>query len=256
MTPYYSDQQVRLYLGDLRDVLPDLSADGPIADVCLTDPPYGETSLSWDRWPKGWPSLVAAALPPVTSLWCFGSMRMFLDQRDQFEGWRLAQDVIWEKSMGTGFAADRFKRVHEIAVQFYRGSWGALYRSSQREIGGTVVKGTVHRSANRTPHSGSIGGTPWEDDGRRLVKSVIRVPNMRFRAVHPTEKPTGILDPLIAYSCPPGGTVLDPFAGSGSTLDAARCSGRKAIGIEASEAYCEVIARRLSQGSLFGGVAS
>jgi site-specific DNA-methyltransferase (adenine-specific) len=63
---------------------------------------------------------------------------------------------------------------------------------------------------------------------------------------HPTEKPLGILDPLIRYACPPGGLVLDPFAGSGSTLDAARQSGRRAIGIEGREDYCEAAVRRLS----------
>jgi DNA modification methylase len=71
---------------------------------------------------------------------------------------------------------------------------------------------------------------------------------MHGRALHPTEKPLGILSPLIAYSCPPGGTVLDLFAGSGSTLEAARCAGRRAIGFEVNEQYCDVIARRLASG--------
>ena len=71
---------------------------------------------------------------------------------------------------------------------------------------------------------------------------------MHFRAIHPTEKPAGLLDPLIRYACPPGGLVIDPFAGSGSTLDTARCTGRRAIGIEADERYAELAARRLSQG--------
>jgi site-specific DNA-methyltransferase (adenine-specific) len=248
--PYYADERVTLYHGRLEDMLPAL---GVIADVCVTDPPYGETSLEWDRWPDGWPGIVAAALPPVSSLWCFGSMRMFLERRDEFALWHFAQDLVWEKHNGSSFVADRFKRVHEHALHFYRGPWKGLHADPQREAGGRDF-GIVRRSADRTRHTGSVGAQTVADDGLRLVRSVLKVATTTT-SKHPTEKPTGILDPLIAYSCPPGGTVLDPFAGSGSTLDAARCSGRNAVGIEASEAYCEVIAKRLSQTSLFGGVA-
>lgn len=249
MTVYYSDDLVTLHHGRCEDILPAL---GVCADIAVTDPPYGETSLAWDRWPKGWPSLVAAALPPATSLWCFGSMRMFLEQRDEFAGWRFAQDIVWEKADGTGFTTDRFRRVHEVAAHFYRGSWADVQHTPRRELISTNDKSSKRRGPNRTTHTGSIGDTGYQDDGYRLPRSVQRIDNMRFRSRHPTEKPTGIIDPLIAYSCPPGGTVLDPFAGSGSTLDAARCSGHKAIGVEASEAFCEVIATRLAQGSLFG----
>jgi site-specific DNA-methyltransferase (adenine-specific) len=250
--PYYVDDAVTLWHGDMRDLLPSL---GVVADMCVTDPPYAETSLPWDKWPNGWPALVAAALPAASSLWCFGSMRMFLDRRAEFAGWRFAQDIVWEKQNGSSTVADRFNRVHEVAVQWYRGPWGEQHHDVPRELTGKVVKGPVHRSADPSVHTGARAAFTWEDDSTRRLRSVMRVHNMRFKAQHPTEKPTGILDPLIAYSCPPGGTVLDPFAGSGSTLDAARCSGRRAVGIEASEAYCEVIARRLAQGSLFGGVA-
>ena len=99
---------------------------------------------------------------------------------------------------------------------------------------------------------GDVGASSYasEDGGPRLMRSVQFVRSMHGSAIHPTEKPIGILDPLIRYSCPPGGLVLDPFAGSGSTLDAARRSGRRAIGIEAREDYCEAIANRLAQGVL------
>jgi site-specific DNA-methyltransferase (adenine-specific) len=250
--PYYEDAAVRLFHGDNAEILPTL---GVCADVAVTDPPYGETSLTWDRWPKGWPSLVAAALPPVTSLWCFGSMRMFLEQRDEFAGWRLSHEVIWEKLRGGVAYRDRFVRQHEYALHWYRGPWDEVWHEQQRTTSLGPDKGYVHRGETGPSWNGARRANTWADDGTRGLGAILRAPNMRYRGEHPTEKPTGILDPLIAYSCPPGGTVLDPFAGSGSTLDAARCSGRKAIGIEASEAYCEVIARRLSQGDLFGGAA-
>jgi site-specific DNA-methyltransferase (adenine-specific) len=242
---YWTDGTVTLYLGDCRELLPELGR----ADCIVADPPYGETSLPWDSWPSGWTDAAAVA---TSSLWCFGSMRMFLDHTAEFGRWRLSQDVIWEKHNGSGFHADRFKRVHEIATHWYRGRWSALHRSVPKVPAADPLDRATRRSrGGHALHMRQVIDAPgMTRDGTRLQRSVIRVQSMKGRAIHPTEKPVGILAPLIEYACPPGGMVLDPFAGSGSTLEAARMSGRRAIGIEADERYCELAARRLSQATL------
>jgi len=241
--PYYSDSAVTLYLGRMEDVLPELGE----FDACVTDPPYVETSLAWDRWPDGWPTVVAEH---TRSMWCFGSMRMFLDRRDEFNSWRLSQDVVWEKHNGTGFAADRFKRVHEHALHFYRGAWSAVHHNTPRVTVARRTKGNAGRG--RETHTGKIRSATWTDDGTRLVRSVIKAASMwRRGAVHPTQKPTEVLAPLIEYAVPDGGLVLDPFAGSGSTLLTARQRGRQAVGIEANEEYAERAAAQLFLAATF-----
>jgi len=241
MEPYWSDDDagIHLYLGDMREVLPALDLQ---ADLVCVDPPYAETSLAWDRWPDGWPALAAAV---ASSMWCFGSMRMFLDRRADFADWKLSQDVVWEKRNGSSFAADRFKRVHETATHWYRGDWRDQHHEAQTTPDATAR--TVRRKHGPT-HTGVIGQGAYlsEDGGPRLMRSVMQVRSMHGRAIHPTEKPLGILDPLIRYACPEGGLVVDPFAGSGSTLDAARQAGRRAVGIERHEPYIEAAAKRLS----------
>ena len=250
MQPYYSDGTVSLYVGDMRDVLPALDVT---ADLIVSDPPYGETSLKWDRWPDGW---VKVATDVARSMWCFGSIRMFLQHAAEFAdaGWKLSQDVIWEKHNGSGFQNDRFKRVHESALHWYRGAWSEQHRAVP--VTHDAVRHRMRRNA-RPPHMNETGTSTYlvEDGGPRLMRSVMQARSMHGRALHPTEKPIGILTPLIEYGCPIGGTVLDPFAGSGSTLEAARLSGRRAIGVEADEKYAERAAVRLSQAPLdFGEV--
>jgi site-specific DNA-methyltransferase (adenine-specific) len=175
-------------------------------------------------------------------------MRMFLQQRDEFTDWKLSQDIVWEKHNGSNRSRDRFRRIHEYATHWYQSDWASLYHDTPRTMTGVDRRSRVgHSPDSGAEHLGKFTErTVWVDNGTRLMTSVIRARSMHHGAIHPTEKPLGILDPLIRYACPEGGLVVDPFAGSGSTLDAARQSGRHAIGIEARADYCDAAARRLS----------
>ena len=233
-----------------------LPALGVTADFLIADPPYESTSLAWDRWPDGW---LETAATVSRSMWCFLPLRQFAEPpfrgiEFRAAGWRLSQDIeaehlVWEKHNGSGFQNDRFKRVHEIAAHWYRGDWASIYH----EVPTTPdAVARARRSKARPPHMGHIEATPYisEDGGPRLMRSVIRVRSMHGRALNESEKPVGLLDPMITYGCPPGGLVVDLFTGSGSALDAARCTGRPAIGIEKRENQCEQAALRLSQMTL------
>ena len=242
MTPYFDGDGVRLFLGDSRDLLPALAS----FDLAVCDPPYAQTSLDWDHWIEGWPALI-----PAPQIWCFGSFRMFLDRRSEFASWNFAQEIIWEKHNGSGFQPDRFRRVHEIVAHFYRGSWDELYKKPLFTLDAKA------RTVGRKQHPPHMGVSRAHetytsfDGGPRLMRSVIPVRSEHSRAEHPTQKPVEIIKHLVEYSCPPGGRLLDPFAGSGTALLAARDLGMSAVGIEINERYCEIAARRLSQRSLF-----
>lgn len=223
----------RLIQGDALDVLRTLPLES--VDVCVTDPPYGETSASWDRLVRGWQALILPLLKPHGSLWVFGSLRSHLRTAADFTGWHLAQDLIWEKQNGTGFDVDRFKRVHEQVAHWYpeRAAWSAVHKEPQKVVGKARPTAAI-KARGLTPHRSEIGSKGYEYTGERLMRSVIAAPNAHGKGVEldTTPKPFEVLEPLIRYSCPPGGVVLDPFCGSGTTLVAAQRAGRDFIGVD------------------------
>ncbi len=118
MKPYFEENGITLYCCDWRDVISEISA----VDCIVTDPPYGETSLEWDSAELAWLSAMDRTVARSGSIWSFGSLRylaMLLNSADM-AAWRQSQEIVWEKHNGSGFHADRFKRVHELAVQLYR----------------------------------------------------------------------------------------------------------------------------------------
>ena len=98
---------------------------------------------------------------------------------------------------------------------------------------------------------------PFTPSSRVLATDIWDFAPVRpYPGKHPCEKPAPLLQHMIETSTRPGALILDPFAGTGSTLTTAQSLGRNAIGVEREEKYCEVIASRLDQGVLdFGGIA-
>lgn len=235
--------------GDCREV--DLG--GP-HDMAIVDPPYADTSLAWDQIVHGWLPCVADALKPASSIWYFASMRHLMAQRVEAQmrrhGFRYSQDIVWEKQNGTGFHNDRFRRVHEHAVLFYRGKWCDVYHAPQFTLDATAR--SVRRKTRPT-HMGHIeqGHYVSQDGGPRLERSVQEIRNEHGRAIHPTQKPVDLLRKLILYSCPPGGSVLDPFGGSGSTAIAAAQEGRRAVCVEIDPDMACKAMERVNGGPLF-----
>lgn len=245
---------VRLLSGDFRDHIADIPT-GSI-DCIFADPPYGETNIPWDKWPVGWPEVVKDVLKPTGSMWVFGTFRMFMRHRDEFAAWKIVQDIIWEKHNGSSFHNDRFRRVHEHAVQFYLKSapWDGVYKQPQYTHD---AKARTVRLKGRPAHwHGERGETVYrsEDGGPRLQRSVIHCRSMHGRAVHPTQKPEGAIEPLLRYACPEGGTVLDPFAGSGTTGIVAARLGMNAILFEANPVHFQAMRARFSEDLLSRGL--
>lgn len=237
--------QPQIIFGDCRDALADMADES--FDCIIVDPPYGETSLSWDSRVPSWPALVRRVLKRSGSMWVFGSQRMFLETAAEFAGWRLAQDIVWEKHNGAGFFADRFRRVHENALQFYRDDtpWADVYKYPQ--FTNDATPRTVRRKGRPAHWTGERGESVYrsEDGGPRLTRSVIYARSEHGRASHPTQKPIAIVEPLLLYSCPEGGHVLDPMAGSGTVGLVARLHDRRSTLIEANPVYAALIHSRL-----------
>lgn len=222
--PYYQDEHVTLYHGDclkLADVW-----DG--ADVLVTDPPYG---MSWQSGSRNRTARFEKIAGDET-----------LEVRDtMLHAWRAAgaerPGIVFGTWRVPAPAGERQRLIWSKGATPGMGDLAMPWGTSHEEI--HVIGAGWDREATRQKRSGSI------------ITCQTRASGMNGEATqfgHPTPKPLALMESLI-LRCPPG-VVADPFAGSGATLVAARNLGRKAIGVELEERYCEIIAQRLSQGAL------
>ena len=226
--PYYEDEFVTLYHGDCRTVTAWLNAD-----VLITDPPYGiNGALSASYKGKKPP----AGFAPVHD-----------------------RAVTWDATLEARDTAIAMWGAERPAAVFASPKRIDAPPFSPREVPLIWDKGELVGMGDLT--------FPWrvnyeliyvrgDFSGRRTSTAVLRY-NLSNRAAslegHPTPKPVGLMAELVTKA--PPGVIADPFAGSGSTLVAAKHENRRAIGVEMEERYCEIAAKRLAQDTLFGGAA-
>ena len=172
------------------------------------------------------------------------------------DGWYLRQDIIWHKpNPMPESVTDRPTKAHEYIFllsksQKYYYDADAIKEpavtSGQTRKFNTPKK--VGRLVNQRKASGneSPDAEPWEVPAMKNKRSVWTVPTQPFPEAHFAVYPPDLITPCILAGCPVGGTVLDPFAGSGTTLLVAIQHHRKAIGIELNPEYIEIAKRRLN----------
>lgn len=212
VTPYYQDDAVTLYHGDALDIVPTLPPFFmPAAPYTLR----AEWAKSWGdtailgRW---WAAALEAIVPKLRRT---GHLFTFCDD----ESYALFYPEVYR----------RFDTLNALV-------WDK----------GAIGMGSPWRHTHEFIIAGRWSGSKWTGTGGQ--SDVLRVKTLpTSERHHPVDKPPELLRMLIGVTTEPGDTVLDPFVGGGSTLVAAKEAGRRAIGIEIEERYCEVTAKRCSQ---------
>jgi len=218
MRPYYEHGGITIYHGDCREIAPSVER------ACLvTDPPYGTGGRR--RGVAGNGSDPAGRI--VKEAWDDGA----LDWLDA------ASPVL--TFYPPGRTAELLDRARIVGLTKHR----AVYLAKPDpcpQFGGRMSYSVEPVWALSRDGFLLMGGTDWYRD------STPRAGRDSDATGHPYQKPIAFMEWLIQKE-PTGGTILDPFMGSGTTLVAAKNLGRKAIGIEIEERYCEIAAKRLAQ---------
>jgi DNA modification methylase len=225
--PYYQRDGVTLYCGDARDVLPQVYQPGALA---VSDPPYN-IGLRYDGYSDRLSRLdyrrllVATIQPPCVVI--HYPERMF-EVADVF-GVDPTKCVAWVYNANT-------------PRQWRMISWFGV--EPDLSLCSQPYKNPDDRRVRRLMQNGSPGAALYDWWEEQQVKNV-----EAEKVDHPCQIPVAVMMKILAVS--PPGLVIDLFAGSGSTLLAARALGRQAIGIELSEKYCSQIRARLDDGCLY-----
>ena len=226
-----------LYHADCRDVLP-LLEPGSV-DVVLTDPPYGIVAQFGENEGQG----------GKRKLQFDWDTRGIVD--DVRRGLTMAFQMC--KPKASCFVWVGFDSAERYAEPARRAGFTVKPAAWVKECHPPAGKGNWWPSGFELAYYGYRSGA-WFDDTNCHRCNVWTADSYRYgkpnKNGHPTQKPLGMIRQHVAAIVPPGGLVLDPFVGSGTTLRAAKDLGRKAIGVEICEEYCEIAVHRLAQGVL------
>ncbi len=261
MKPYYHCEKYgqTIYLGDCRDILPLLD---PV-DLVFTSPPYeNQRNYGQKEGAFIWSEVVPVALGLVKITDCgqvlvnLGLIHkngqvltywdsMIAEMKNKgflFFGW-----YVWDQGFGLpGDWNGRFAPSHEFIFHFNKSAVKPIKFVKNKSFGRKVSGGTIR---NKEGKSKTINDLGQEIQPFKIPDSVVRITREMRREIksHPAIFPVEFASFMV--SCWPG-VILDPFMGSGTVLRAAKDLGRKAIGIEIEEKYCEIASRRLDQGVL------
>jgi len=256
-----TDLMNSVYEMDAFDLLRGLP-DGSV-DAVITDPPYLTTALSFDKKAIDWAALITECLrvvKPTGAVVLFAAMRTAVAMISAAPKY-YRYDWVWIKTIATGFP--------NAPLQPLRGHEHILVWSTSAAINGAQIKrhkpmcynpvkskGASYVKFNRkgTKHGGGMyrasatnKDTMAISNGERYPTSVVHVPNPNHASMHPTQKPLDLMTYLVKTYTLAGEIVIDPFAGSGTTLRAAQLLGRRYIGCDLSAEYVDIARRRLAE---------
>jgi DNA modification methylase len=243
----------QILLGKWEDLLPKIP-DHSI-DLVLTDPPYGEgsTGLEWDKCPdlKALWQEYGRVIKPVGAIVITATMPFGAKLINSKPDW-FKYDLIWRKQNGNspGLAKYRPLPVHEHVFIFSPKKAKITYNAQMR-LGFAPWSKVNNNSGGKKACKNVKYGyneTPFKESGsdQRYPISVIEVARPNYND-HPTQKPVGLYEWLIKTYSNPGETVLDNFAGSGTTAEAAYNTGRNFIAIEMLEKYHTIACERMKR---------
>jgi site-specific DNA-methyltransferase (adenine-specific) len=216
MTPYYQHAGITIYHGDCREILPAL----PKCDLLLTDPPY----------------LVYAG----SGGGCFGDRDHLVETGDFTDG---GCDYGFVSSFQNWFVFCSRRQLPELlSIAQKRERWNLITWCKPNPV--PTCNNKYLPDVEYIVHGFGSGRLFGEMADKQ---SFILHPCGNKETSHPNEKPFSVISKLVRLGTCEDEIILDPFMGSGTTLVAAKNLGRKAIGIEIEERYCEIAAKRLSQ---------
>lgn len=260
MTPYYQDSAVTIYHGDCREIVPTLGR----FDLVVTSPPYdnlrtyGDCEWNWEIFTQVAKPLAEGLSDGGVIVWNVAdatidgsetgtSFRQALHFKEI--GLNLHDTMIWSKCGFTavGSVSSRYGPVFEYMFILSKGMVATFnpIKDRRNKTAGRKGHGTI-RQADGSFRNGSNAGKVSEDFGIRF--NIWEIPNPGVAGnEHPATFPIQIAADHITSWSKHSATVLDPFAGSGTTGRACKDLGRKCVLIEREEKYCEIAARRMAQ---------